>query len=117
MNTLKIVDGDLSITKGSLDMVDGQQEIKQSIERILSTNKGEWFLDESFGLDYSNLQVKNFDEELIRLDFIEALSQDPRFEELLEFTIDYDSKKRAANINFKARIDGVEVKEVLNLGT
>ena len=70
--------GDLIIENGDLVMIDGKEEIRQSIERILTTNVGEWFLDMEFGLDYQAIQGKGKTKESIKLAITEAIYQEPR---------------------------------------
>lgn len=113
MKTLKVLNGDIVFKNKELEMISEKEEIKQNIERIISTRLGEWFLNQDFGLNYENITQKNYDEDLVRLDFIEALSLEPRFEELLEFEI-IQKPNRVGEIRFKARVSGVEVQEVIN---
>lgn len=113
MKTFKLINGDLSIKNNNFELIDSNEDIVQGVERIISTRLGEWFLNQEFGLNYDNITQKNYDEDLVRLDFIEALSLDPRFEELLEFEI-IQKPNRVGEIKFKARVSGIEVQEVIN---
>ncbi|WP_333638219.1 DUF2634 domain-containing protein [Tissierella praeacuta] len=70
--------GDLVIENGNLIMIEGNEELRQSIERILTTNKEEWFLDMNFGLDYQAIQGKGKSAETIKLAISEAIYQDSR---------------------------------------
>ena len=83
MKTFKIVNGDLVFDgQGNLVMVEGEDEIAQSIERVLTTNKGEWFLNLEHGLDYQEIQGKGRDVEGIKLAITEAILQEGRVSEV-----------------------------------
>lgn len=114
MKTFKIRDSDLVIENGNLLMIGGKDEIVQSTERVLTTNKNEFFLDIDFGLDYSQIQGKGIDEESIRFAILEALNQDERVEEIEFLNIDIDRKTRNLEIDFRyttneGTIEGSEV--------
>lgn len=70
--------GDLIIQSGELQMVHQREELVQSLERILTTNKGEWFLDSNFGLDYPQIWGKGRTTAEIRNHITQALLQDSR---------------------------------------
>ncbi|GKV70290.1 hypothetical protein NCCP2716_27880 [Sporosarcina sp. NCCP-2716] len=64
MKTLKVENGDLVLNEnGELAMVDGDQEVAQSVMMNLAIQKGEFPLDEFIGLDTSFLQEKRVSEE------------------------------------------------------
>lgn len=50
--------GDLSLTGGEIDMVEGAELTVQTIKQVLSTNKGEWLFDPDEGIDFDNLLGK-----------------------------------------------------------
>lgn len=72
---------DLDIIDGNLSLIEGLDEVRQSVERTLTTNTGEWFLDMLFGLNYAAIQGKGKDPESIRLAITEAILQDVRIAE------------------------------------
>lgn len=111
MKTFEIdATGDLVFdTQNSLIMVEYNDEIEQSFRLLLGTNQGEWFLNLNFGLDfYNSIFLKTADEEIIRFALIECLSQEQRFEELLEFEITKDRQARTAIINIKVKIKDMQ---------
>lgn len=87
-----------------LEIVEELEEIRQSVERILSTRKGEWFLNTEFGLNYDNLLTKQFDRELIELDVREAILQEERIDEVINIDIEHDRQDRKVKIKFVARV-------------
>lgn len=120
MRTFRIVSGDIVFDKQwNLKMVEGREEEIQSIERLLTTNTGEWFLNIEHGLDYSKIQGKNVSDEQIRLALMQALAQEERIEEVESIGIERNQKTRTVKINFQCRMKSGEVlqgKEVLNIG-
>lgn len=120
MKTLKIVENDLIFDhRKNLVMVDGQEEEKQSVERVLSTGAGEWFLNIEHGLDYSQIRGKQVSDEQIRLAIMQALSQEERIAEVEDIQIRRDERARTVEIVFRCRMRSgqtIEGSEVLNIG-
>lgn len=52
MKGFMLENGDLSITNGEIDIVEGAELTAQTIQQVLSTNKGEWFFNENEGIDF-----------------------------------------------------------------
>lgn len=95
MKTFKIHNDDLVFDEqNNLVMVEGVDEVAQSIERTLTTNLNEWFLDIEFGLDYSAIIGKGKNIEDIRLSILDAIYQDERVSavELEDIKISNDRK-------------------------
>lgn len=119
MRTFKIKNGDLVIENGDLVMVEGEEEQMQSIERILTTNKGEWFLNTDFGLDYNRIQGKNKTEEEIKLAMVEALHQDSRVDEVDIVKVEIDRGNRDLKVSFRyttVNDEVIEGQEVVDIG-
>lgn len=101
--------GDLIIENGDLVMIDGRDELVQSIDRILTTNVGEWFLSMGFGLDYQAIQGKGKAKGNIKLTITGAMFQEPRIEQVDIRDISID-KNRHLKVNGKATdIEGNEL--------
>ncbi|WP_406944478.1 DUF2634 domain-containing protein [Halobacillus sp. SY10] len=92
--------GDLLIREGEFVVIEEAEDIKQSLSLILSTNKGEWFLDREMGLEFSALLDKPTDAR-IRAAVIEAISQEPRVQSIDHIEINQDRQKRVVYIHFK----------------
>ena len=108
MKTLKVdKNGDLVFDKHKeLEMVEGGDEICQSIERTLTTRMGEWFLNVNFGLDHEHLvNVKRLNLDMARSAIYEAIMQEPRVSEVIDIILDPDYQRRVMKITFKARAD------------
>lgn len=52
---LKIRNGDLVITNNEIELVEGNELTRQTIQSVLSTNKGEWKFDTEEGIDFYNI--------------------------------------------------------------
>ncbi|SMB95324.1 Protein of unknown function [Desulfonispora thiosulfatigenes DSM 11270] len=100
MKTFKIKNGDIVFDGKDIVLVEGIEEEKQSIERLLSTNIGEWFLNIDFGLDYKVLQGKQIDKERIRMAIVKALSQEDRIEKVEKVEISFDNARRYLKVSF-----------------
>lgn len=117
MKSLKIEGGDLVIEKGDFVMIEGEEEEAQCIERVLTTNQGEWFLNLLHGLDYTHIFTKPFDEDRARLSIIEAIHQDPRVESVEEVEFQFDRAKRHMTVYVQVKMRGGNtIEEVIPLG-
>lgn len=67
--------GDLLIENHALQMVDGNELIRQKVQEVINTNKGEWFFDWEQGIDFSNVIGKGVTEESVRLAIEDGLQQ------------------------------------------
>jgi len=93
MRVPKIVDGDLVFENGDVVMIDEDEEIAQCVRTILQTNKGEWFLNENFGLDRSPLLTKQFDEALAADAIAEAVAQEERIQRIENISFRREGRK------------------------
>lgn len=112
MKTLKIdLDtDDLSFDgQNSFEMVSGNDEQKQSINRLLTTNVGEYFINTLLGLDYKYLQVKNPDLSRIRAELTKALNQEPRIQRINSIELDYNQANRSLSIDFNITMNETEI--------
>ncbi|UQD52300.1 DUF2634 domain-containing protein [Bacillus methanolicus] len=114
----KLVDGDLVVENGELVMIDGDEELVQSVRSILVTRKGEFFLSPDHGLSYENLLGKNTNIEALRDDIVEAVSQEDRVDSIPDIEILDDRKTRNRSVKItiqKATGEEVDI-GVVNFG-
>ena len=52
MKGFMLKNGDLSISNGEIDIVEGAELTAQTIGSVLSTNKGEWLFNAEEGIDF-----------------------------------------------------------------
>lgn len=67
--------GDLLIQNNQFQMVDGNELLRQKVQEVLSTKKGEWFYDWEQGIEFSQLLGKNVTEESVRSEIEDGLRQ------------------------------------------
>jgi phage baseplate assembly protein W len=88
--------------QNNLQIVENADEENQSLRTILSTNLGEWFLNSDLGLDYTLLQVKNPDLDIIRQELYSAIMQEVRVSTVDSLDVDYDMELRTLTVAFTA---------------
>lgn len=67
--------GDIFIQNNSLQMVDGNELLRQKVQEVLNTNKGEWFFDWEQGIEFSRILGKGVTEEAVRAEIEDGLRQ------------------------------------------
>lgn len=67
--------GDLLIENNTLQMVDGNELLRQKVQEVINTNKGEWFFDWELGVDFSKLSGKGVTEEVVMAEIEDGLKQ------------------------------------------
>ena len=95
MKTLLLQENDIQ-----LEFVEKEDELLQSLQRILSTRRGEFFLSPFLGLSYENFYEKQPDLAAVKLDIREAIFQESRIEEIIELNLDFNDTERKLTINF-----------------
>ncbi|WP_240415034.1 DUF2634 domain-containing protein [Paenibacillus periandrae] len=103
MRTLKLTDGDLVFTNGTMQLVDGNEEIAQAVRIELLTFKKEWFLDSRMGVDYYGvILMKQPNYEAIRAELVQAILREPRIRSVDSLDVDFDRAARNLKVTFKA---------------
>lgn len=100
MRAPKIVDGDLVFENGDVVMVEGDEELAQSLQSVFQTRKGEWFLNENHGLDRSPFLVKNFDEALATDAIAEATTQEERIQRIENVSFKREGRSLTVDATF-----------------
>lgn len=120
MTTFKIVDGDLVMNKSmNFEMVEGRDEIAQCLERTLTTNINEWFLNTFHGLDYDAIQGKGRSKQEVELAIRTAVLQEPRISEVLYIDVVIDRETRRAKVDLKVldvNLSVIDLEEVISIG-
>lgn len=101
--------GDVIIENNRIKMIDGNELIRQKVQTVIGTNKGEWFLNIDEGIDFNNLLGKKKDDEIIRNEIIQGLQQVDSSFVLETFNCDFDRKNRKLTVNFKAKNSDGEI--------
>lgn len=86
----------------SFKMVEGDDELIQSVGVVFKTAKGSWFLNpDNHGFDRTTVQTKVYDEVMVTDALFEAALQEDRIANIEEITFDYDKQKRKLAVDFK----------------
>jgi len=75
MKGFKLSNGDVVIENNKIVMVDGNDLLRQTVESVLQTNKGEWFLNEDEGINFKAILKKAPDFDEIRGEILDGLQQ------------------------------------------
>ena len=67
--------GDLLIENNEIQMIEGEELLRQTVQSIIETNKGEWFTDWDEGVNFSNILGKGITEEMIKAEIEDGLKQ------------------------------------------
>ena len=98
----KIVDGDLMIDEnGDIVMVEGDEELAQSVRMILETRKGEFFLEPDHGLVFDNLLGKEADLAKAHEDIVEAVLQEERIASVEDVIFTDNQQERTRSVSLK----------------
>lgn len=101
------VTGDLDLTGGDLNIVDGVDAIAQHVRIRLRTFLGEWFLDQRIGVPYyQQILVKNPATNTVRRILQEVVATTPGIVSVDDFSTDYDGPTRVLSVRFTATADG-----------
>lgn len=108
--------GDVVIKNGDIEMIDGNELLRQTVEKVMSTNNGEWFLNEDEGINYHVILTKSPDEDAVRAEIVDALLQVDETFILQSFSM--KRVERTLKIKFSAtNDDGDEVGGEVAYGT
>ena len=103
------------IVNSSIEMVTDAELLRQKVQRVLGTNKGEWSYDTDEGIDFQAVLRKNPDKDEIRATIDEALVQIDDTFVITSFDLTMDGRK--ATVSFEAvNADGVKVMEGYTYG-
>ena len=106
--------GDLVVENGALQLVDGDELLRQKVTAVLSTNVNEWFLNWKEGIRFRNILGKHKDkEDLIRNEITQGLLQIDSSFSIDFFSLSADEQKRKATVRLKASNSGGNTIEVV----
>lgn len=97
----KTKDGDVVIKDGDICFTEGMDLIRQTVENVIGTNKGEWFLNADEGINFKNILTKNPNNDVIRNEIINGLRQIDKSFILVDYKSDFVN--RMLHIKFKAK--------------
>lgn len=94
--------GDVILENGEIRMVSVEELIRQTVQSVLGTNKGEWFLNINEGIDYSAIFERGASDEVIRNEICAGLIQIDGTFVLDQLQIRRDAKARCLSVAFTA---------------
>lgn len=97
---------DLSITDGVIDMTEDEELLVQKIQAVWSTNRGEWTLAPSEGIDFQTILRKSPDQDEIREELESAMEQVSTTAHITGFSMDVDKQTRHAVISVQIQDGG-----------
>lgn len=94
--------------QNNLVMIEGDDELMQCVQHIITTNLGEWFLNPTIGWDRFNTLSQKHSEERFVNDITAAVMEgEPRVAAMEDFVFDYDRPGRHLIVKFKfSKFDG-----------
>ena len=116
MKTFKLDQfGDVVITDGKIELVDGVALVAQTVRQVLNTNLGEWFGDTGEGIDYHVILTKNPNYDLIQDTINTAVQKvaDTLGVELETDGFTFEVSGRNLTIAFTLHLNGTESTEVV----
>ena len=65
--------GDIVIENNDIQLINGDDLIRQNVEKLIGTNKGEWFLNKNEGINFKTILKKNPNMDIVRNEILTAL--------------------------------------------
>lgn len=93
---------DTGYNKKEVMMTEGSDLLRQTIERVISTNKGEWFLNKEEGIHFDATLGKQFVPDMLKSEIMLALKQVDENLMMQSFTSAVDSQTRKLTVHFVA---------------
>ncbi|TMV49354.1 DUF2634 domain-containing protein [Paenibacillus mesophilus] len=116
MKDFKLLGDDIAMENGDFVMVEGPDELRQTVYIGMQTNQGEWFLNPDVGMQHSTFGGKKPNEEAMRAEIVRGATQDDRIRTVDEVQFEQDSKARKLSVTFKATAtDGTTIQEAVNI--
>ena len=103
MKGFKIVDGDVSITDGNIDMVEDTELEIQTMKTVLKTNKGEDVFDKTEGINLRQILSKVVTADMLKTKIKNGINQVNADYTIEDFNYSLDKSTRTAVTDFTAR--------------
>lgn len=98
--------GDVEIRNNKIVMTTSENElIRQKIQKVLSTNKNEWFGNPDEGINFQNILKKGVTEEDVKSEIIDGLIQIDSSFIMTGFGMEIDDLNRTLYVSFTATND------------
>lgn len=101
---------DIDIKNNEIQLTEGSELVRQTVECTLNTKAGEWFLNDELGIDFNAILGKGIpDDETVKNVVLEGLRQVDETFRIDDFETAYNSKTRKLTVNFTASTDSGRV--------
>lgn len=97
-----LVNDDVEIKNNKIVMTSDNELMRQKIQKILSTNKNEWFGNSDEGINFHNILNKNVTDEEVKSEILDGLLQVDSSFIISDFNMELDTEKRELNVSFTA---------------
>ena len=91
---------DIVIFGGKIQFVSGNDLLRQTVETVIGTNNGEWFLDPDEGINFKAILCKSPNMDEVRSEIQKGLLQVDS--SLFIQSFEYDVEQRTLNVRFAA---------------
>ena len=104
----RMIDGDVVVSQ-TIEMVRDDELLRQTIERVIGTNQGEWAYDPLEGIDRALVICKNPDADEIRSTIEEAVLRVDETLTMTDFSLEVDAKRHATIAFTLVKTNGEEL--------
>lgn len=94
--------GDISIKNNKIEMIADDELTRQTIQYLLSTNKGECFYNENEGINFRNLLGKNVEDDTVKSEILDGLMQIDQTFAITDFSTERNAETRKLDVKFTA---------------
>lgn len=107
---LDLIEHDLTLVNGDLQLVDGGNWVQQSIKQNLQTLLGEWFLNTAVGLPwFDEILQKGTSQNRVQQLLIREIVNTNGVEKLNALNVNVDNRTRQARVTFEAQALGTVI--------
>lgn len=103
MKGFKIIDGDVSITDGNIDMAEDTELEIQTMKTVLMTSKGEDVFDDTEGINLRQILGKGITDDMVKTQAQSGVNQVNADYTIEDFSFDVDNATRHATVKFTAK--------------
>ena len=97
------------IKNNKIQLIDADELLRQKIQKLLNTNKGEWFANENEGINFRNVLKKGITEDEVKNEILDGLMQIDDTFIITDFNMSLNSENRSLSIYFKAENSNGEI--------
>lgn len=100
---------DIEIHNNQIVMVQGDELLRQTVQSVLGTNKGEWTLGEEEGIEFQNILGKSVNEDVVRYEILKGLLQVDTSFVIEKIDTQMDAQRRKLTVTFTAKNENGDI--------